>query len=280
MVLPLVNLARRPKFHGHTVSYWIDRFGSSWPAERIEAHQAIREAGSNALPCIIRCLEYKPYKWRLWLTSKRDFYGFIGWIWVPEWATAGHSLRRVEFAKDALALVGSEARPAIPHFVRLAREEDTPRSDFGVWALGTIGNEGVQALLDIFGDTNAPPHARGAAMQEIAKRHVATVVTVSALIKGLSDRCEGIAQCAAVHLGIFAAMPERSVSALQAALQDRRAGVRADAASALGRFGSAARPALPALLRTLNDADQAVRDRATNAFLKIAPEALTNAPAQ
>jgi hypothetical protein len=68
------------------------------------------------------------------------------------------------------------------------------------------------------------------------------------------------------------------VPVLVACLGDRDRVVRITAATVLGRFGDHARGSVSRLLQMAADPDQMVRLVATNALMKIAPEALTNAP--
>jgi len=85
---------------------------------------------------------------------------------------------------------------------------------------------------------------------------------------------------AAQALGALKAAPKLAVPALTNYLNSTNAFTRLTAVCALADFGAMGHSAWPALLGALHDPDTSVRKEVTNALLRIAPEALTNAPAQ
>lgn len=283
-----IRVDKEPTSQGHSLSYWIRRYNLN-TSDRAQAQEAIRQIGTNALPYLLRWIEYKPPGWRLWLTNARGREFGRGWTWIPLWATTADAGSRAGEAMVAFHALGPTARAAIPRLGDMARDRDPIRQSRGSIALAAIGPPAIPELVAILSDETLSPDARFGATRELRELVYGPIITgtlgtnadqaTMPLIRNLKDPDEHVAAEAAAVLGTLKLQPTSAVPALASALTNSSAVVRDSAATALGHFSTAARSVVPALLRAMADPDTDVRASASNAVLRIAPEVLTNAPA-
>jgi HEAT repeat protein len=166
-------------------------------------------------------------------------------------------------------ILGTNASPAIPELVELARKGEPWRSPAAVAALGYLGKEALPPLLALAEDPHFP--FRKEAMASLGEMHdigTAARPAVVWLIESLEDPELGYG--AADILGRLHLESEISVPALAGQLQSTNQVMRRFAVIGLGKFGEQAQSALPQLNKSLNDPDSDVRERATNALRAIA----------
>src|SRR5262245_55727378 len=82
--LVLILIGRReqePAYRGQSLSHWVDAYGKYGSTPETSA--AIHHFGTNALPYLIRWIQYHPPKW------KTSFGSLKRWrmSWIPAFAT-------------------------------------------------------------------------------------------------------------------------------------------------------------------------------------------------
>jgi len=246
------------------------------PEKEPRARDAVRQIGTNAIPALLRMLQYKqsPLKRTLArIISKQSFVRFH--------ISAAHV--RPMFALSGFFALGSEAKSAIPELVALLHNgKDGTVAHYAGLALAGLGPEALPQLT--FASTNGDRLAQNGAVNGLflagpvgplaSESHRVAPV----LITCLNDPDASIRGSAASALGQMLTEPESVVPALIETLQgDRSSDVRLRAADSLGGFKSRAKPAAPALLNALNDQDPNVRYITGEALKQIDPEAATKA---
>jgi hypothetical protein len=283
----LIVVHREPTYGGHPLSYWIRRYNDP-TSDRVHAEEAIQHIGTNAIPYLLRWMEYQPSGWRVWLANLYDPEFGRGWTWIPRWAVRNDAASRAGEAMVAFHALGPTASAAVPQLGRLAR--DPKQHGSGTIALAGIGPPAIGELVAILSDTTISPNIRFEATRELNELVYGPAVmgrlgtngnqAVLPLIRNLSDVDQFVASEAAATLGVLKLQPTSAVPALTLALSNTNALVRASSAKALGLFSRPARSAVPALQTAMGDTDTEVRESASNALVHIAPEALTNSPSQ
>jgi hypothetical protein len=229
-----------PLYEGKPLSYWLKRGAASWwtadnTSVQLKAAAAVRLAGTNAVPVLLRMLRRKDSL----LASK-----------LHTLARQQH-LFKIVHAEDILwndqgaegfRALGPAAKDAVPDLIRIYEQRISERSQTTVcWALGFIGPDAraaVPSLLRALGDTNhvqAPYYA----VEALGRIHAKPEVVVPALIRALDDPGD----------------------------------VRVEVIEALGEFGPDARPAVPAIVMDVrrHREDSLV---ATEALKRIDPAAM------
>jgi HEAT repeat protein len=251
--------------------------GAVPPSTTQEATAAVNAIGTNALPTLLFWLSYEQGK-------AKDAAG-----WFLDHAPLGKQTHRAlalrlhvqdqlllpALANSGFEILGTNAQPAIPQLVRIAKgERHQTIAHRAVVALGRIGPPALPALTQLLSDTNCP--VRGAVVIEIA--HFATnSPSVGPMILQLtSDPSPAVSCAAAGMVGNIGIPHELAVPVLVKALASQDTGTRRLAAFSLGQYTTQAVEAVPALRQLLLDPHYLARNSATNALLKIAPEVLTN----
>lgn len=260
-----------PVYQGRTLSEWLfyERPASTPLSTPNPQREAIRKIGTNALPFLLRWIQYEPPAWRKKSAAMTSKLRIVD--------------RKAELAQAGwlgFQILGPEARAAIPELTRLMLRTDPGASEIArqaTLAMGGIGYDALPSLLAVL--TNQQAVIRGQAAASIgAMRKLGTnaSLAVPVLAQCLQDRDSHLAATAANSLGRLAVDPGVAVPALTRGLQHSEAYVRSNSARALGRFGKEARSALPSLVKALNDTHLTVREDVTNALRQIAPEVLEN----
>jgi HEAT repeat protein len=320
ITLVFLNLEREPFHKGKSLSRWLEILNSGEESENalIAISQIGTNAIPFLLTWMeqkpsrlteellqLRDPEFGRWKWiPAWATGyrkqKRNDIAPLGFLplgekaapAIPKLTAMARSSERwmSERATWALQMIGV---PAIPAIVALLADTNAP-SDARNRAMFALSELAYAAKMNgTLGD----------------KANIA----VSPLLENLEGFDEHIASRAADTLGILTLQSEICVPSLVNALQDSRVSVRDSAAFALKSYGVQAATAVPALLHAVKedhairksaiqaltaiepsalksvrdtlvdaliDPDNSVRLAATNALLFVAPEILTNAPAQ
>lgn len=257
--MPLSQLLR----HGS-----IYNLGVQLPQDHVKA---IRQIGTNALPSLVKWIQYEPPLWLRKISDTSDHIPFL----------ARFENRRAERAHEAVVgfwVLGPQASAAIPELGRLLNSTNQDVRDLAASALSGIGKEAIPTLLDVL--TNRPAHRNFPAIRlDSAWYELRTnaSLTVPMLIEHLRDEDTEVAEASAALLGMLGLMGTETpavVPALCANLEFTNASVRYSAVEALGGFGDRGRRAVPLLIKALSDPDTDVRKAATNALSSLAPEAL------
>ena len=243
------------------------------------AEQTLREAGSKAVPDLIKALDRKDPRYRnTYEAARRRLPAFLIRV-VPEMHERALDRRN---ALTVLAKFGPAAKPALPGMIQLLGDENMVVKIAAVQALGSLGpnaeaaipsflqlvktNElylrvlAASSLWRIAGGTHEQI-VREAALSVVGKEYSLTAegirllkqsgnaeLAVPVLVEALSPfNAKARRSEAAVFLGQLGPIAKTAVPELTAALFDEAAGVRACAAEALGNIGPDARSALPLL---------------------------------
>jgi len=227
---------REPVYAGEPLSFWLkgyDPIEGSEPG-RQKADEIMREAGTNAIPTLLRMLRERDSAWKLKLIALAQRQRVITIRHVEAW-------RRNLQAMSAIEALGSDGKAALPELMEIYETNPSASSQYriaGIFAsIGPAARPAIPLLLRSVTSTNDPTRA------------------------------------GAVHaLGRIHSEPEKVVPALIFCLHDPNQGIRSYATMALGEFGSEAKRAVPALIEAFRDPDRALSSSAYGALQEIDPE--------
>lgn len=115
------QLPREPVYRGEALTVWLRAY-SSGPASREwrEADEAVRQAGTNSIPVLLRMLRQRDSTWKSWIASlaKRQSLVRIHFVSAAE---------RIAEASRAFVVLGDLAKDALPELIRLY--DDNPTAD-------------------------------------------------------------------------------------------------------------------------------------------------------
>ena len=137
-----------PSYAGHTLSYWLNAPASAeQPDEAVRALQAI---GTNAIPTLLRWINYEPTPWKMKLAS-------VPIVYRHGWARTLRNGPGSARAIKAFALLSTNLTPAIPELVKLMKDRTRPRTAVAAtYALGCLGQSALPYLAQALSDTNQP----------------------------------------------------------------------------------------------------------------------------
>lgn len=163
---------REPTYEGRTLSYWLKASidysgGYPDPQKAMQATNAVRHIGTNALPWLVKWLGCKVPQWR------NDLFAY-----VPRQAFDDPRLARKLIGPDGTHLwlsltgfeiLGEEAAPALPALIALAGNwEAETRSINILTALSHLGNIASTSLVSIVTNTSLPTPQRATAVRYLA----------------------------------------------------------------------------------------------------------------
>jgi HEAT repeat protein len=272
-----------PVHDGKTLTQWLKRlddgqyFGISSgaapspTARQIEAAEAIRAIGAEALPLLMQDIHATPaqnaFRFRTERSVNQALYKVFGTRILFSDITEEDRLRWR--AAQGLAALGPLARGEVPELKRLLLTNYFHSSiKEAAYALATVGPEGIEIL------TNAPQANEWSGMCAIwalGQHPAAGTTVIPFLISATSSGSEGTA-CGAIQvLGLLHTDSEQVIPALMVALGSAKPAIRSDAARALGAFGPLAVGAVPRLQALAND--PVTRNSALKALRSIQPPA-------
>ena len=116
--------AREPEYKGVPLSNWLERYVDNKP----QSAEALKHIGTNALPFLLRWIQYETPGWRNFLnhlharlpSSMQKSRAF-------HWLLDDEAQRRAELAVEAFWALGPKASPASDELLRLALTEN-PRA--------------------------------------------------------------------------------------------------------------------------------------------------------
>jgi hypothetical protein len=269
LVMALLALrSHEPTYRNRSLSRWLQAPGT------VEAQEAVRRIGTNAIPYALHWLGHQPSLFESVALGMRNK---LPQHLRPSPITSSDS--RAGDAENCFLMLGPLAAPAIPDLTRLAL---TPpfdgRPERCIRCLSYIGSSAMPSLLGIA--TNSTPDSRCYAFEILAwqcKTNPASFVPI--LIASLDDTNTEVAAAAARQLGKLSPPQPAVVPALINKLNTQDLAVRFNVIGALRDIGPPARSALQDLQR-LEASDRATAAWAKLAVERIAPDLLTNTPAQ
>jgi hypothetical protein len=286
---------REPVYQGQSLSQWLHHFLPSGfeTADSVKAGIAVNRLGTNALPCLLRWVQYdcpawkKQLRWfiRLTLPKRMADRGFVFRV-----CCCATEEMRAENAAAAFQFLGLEGKTAIPELTRVSRNHKALwASRRALRALMYVGDDAIPALVAELRDRASPNRLIAAgALGVIAASGTngpwAAWSPDEALEAALHPEDFGVMEETIVAWSRCGVTPAVAVPALANSLRQARnvsrpAAVtfRAETALVLIDLGKAASPAVPALLDLTADSEGRVRSAATNALRTIAPEVLEQA---
>jgi HEAT repeat protein len=240
-----------------------------------DPEEALRHLGTNALPWLIRAVQYQrpPWKARLWALAH---FLPVSRSQQRSWSRAAISdMMRGNDAVSAFHTLGDTATPAIPELSRLMfASKDEQVSRRAMQSLAGIGAPAVPVLSRALTNfAGADESFRYNAVEALAEMEIQALPAVPMLIQWLQDTNKEVAAVAVMALGELALWPNIVVPALTNKLQDPV--LRRDVIEALGSFEKEGVPAIPHLLGFLNDTNAETVAGAASALGDIGEEADT-----
>jgi HEAT repeat protein len=297
---------REPFYKGKSLSTWIESYDTGQRGAVLDfqpGDEAVRQAGSNAVPTLLRMLWKRDSALKLKLLALARKQSFIEVRYT-------YAVKRNSQALRAFRVLGSEAATAVPALMGLYEQEPSPEARSKVLlALGYIGPpaaEAVPLLLQAAGSTNS--YLRICAVSSLGSIHAKPELVLPLLMGLLSDHGrQSIAAIAAQSLGAFGVEARQAVPALlKLALGETNAKgaaaravgqidpdtlsgtivpalidsltdshelkTRVASANVLGSLGEPAKSAVPALVNALDDSMPSVRTTAKDALRRLDPE--------
>jgi len=261
---------REPRFKGKSLSAWLAedarRPVGPWGVSVTVIDtklEAVRAMGTNALPFLVKWMQYESPPWRVRLTSIAPRVPKRLWFLFKD-----KRADRAALSLTCLQILGPDVSTAMPELVRLMKQTNTVVANRALQVVDTAGKAGIPALLDVL--TNRQAYVQIHYLEGCMGRlgpdgHYA----VPPLLNCLTNGNWGVAVVAARWLGRVRMEPEMVVPALMTCLEAPDARVRCAAVQALGEFRGFARVAEPSLVREESDLDSGIRQAATNALQMI-----------
>ncbi len=224
---------------GEWLAYYTDPRSSTNQEPALQADDAVRHIGSNAVPTLLRMLRERDSVIGVTLLSVAAKQHFV---------TFHHTSASELNLRSLLAFraLGANGRAAVPGLIKIFGEKRSLMSQASTLrALGHIGPDSAEALpllLQVASGTN-----------------------------GQGDRVLALRWAAIEALGHIGSQPDILVPALSRLLNEPNSNTRCFAAQALGRLGGSAKPAVPSLVLALNDRAFEVRTAAVEAIRTIDP---------
>jgi hypothetical protein len=243
---------KEPTYQGKTLTQWLKRLYNddqvdgissgalpSFTPAQIEAAEAIRAIGTNALPLLMEDIHSHPsegaLRFRLLrLLHMHDLGMSFGTTYLSSDITSQDRIRWR--AAQGLSALGPLAKSAVPELTRLLFTNYFHSSiKEAAYALAGIGPEGIVVLTNAIQPTN---EWTGMCAIWALGQHPSTGTNVIPfLISATTSSREGTA-CGAIQvLGLFKVDAEHVIPALKNRLNSSSAAVRNDATNALAKFG-------------------------------------------
>lgn len=286
-VLLLASRDREPWYEGRSYTDWLAAYDldcreSEDPVEpQTPAYWALRDIGTKAIPTLLKWVEHEPHplrnRLRPLVQKLPDF--VAGNSYVTRLVQDPYPGARAYNTSLAFFVLGSNANYAIPALTRLM---NNPSSEYdGIVAALCLAEIGPAALPPLMSAAaNPQTRCRIPAVAALGQMGSNALPAVPLLVECLTGTNQTVAESAAQSLCILRLRPDIVFPILTNRLHYLSPGAREFAAEWLGEFETTRPLSRSLLLGALGDPEQYVAERATDALKKIAPEALTNAPAQ
>ena len=134
---------REPAYHGRPLSYWMDIYYGGPPMDptRLEAEAAIKEIGTNAIPCLAEWIQYEP---ALPTRVARELLKRLHSTRDPTWKPNCRAWHSMGF------MVGLAQRYDLEAFPQMQRLADNPKP-------GPATKERMDRLWDILSEMKPVP---------------------------------------------------------------------------------------------------------------------------
>ena len=257
-----------PSYGGRPLSAWLlqcQMFSLTGTEQRMQADQAIRHIGTNAIPYLLQYIQYETPVWKT--KTQVDINELLRRL-GRDWRWRDRRVARAQGAAVAFQVLGTDAEGAIGELTRLMNQTNSRATRFrAAYTLPCLGAKSIPPLLAVL--TNQQAEVRAVVTSSLQPLGTNARPLVPTLIQCLQDKDTVVSMGAPQALGGFKIERSTAVPALIDSLQNPRTGVRGMAARSLPEFGVEALPALPALSNLLNDPSPPVRREATNAIARL-----------
>jgi hypothetical protein len=265
LILLLWGSDREPRCQGKPLSEWL--LQEAWKHAGLTADQeeAVRCMGTNALPFLLKWVQYVTPPWRVRLTSNAP--RFVG----PFWFLLGdQQMERARLSVMCLRVLGPDVSPAMPELVKMMKQTNAVVAIRALQVVDSAGLAGIPVLLDVL--TNRQAYNQDGAFGvagTMGQLGIDGHFAVPALLTCLTNKDASVASIAAALLGTIRLKPQTVVPALIGCLDAPDVRVRYAAVRALAEFRTYAQVAIPSVVRELSDPDGAIRAQATNSLYLI-----------
>jgi len=137
-----------PVYQGRRLSSWLLDSGPFPSGHEQGAGEAIRQMGTNSLPCLLRWLRYERPAWRDYALATYDkLPGAFQQQAIKDSLVGGRAQKLSDAALWTFQLLGSDAAPAVPELTRMLK--DPTKSALAgrvMYCLGGIGEPARPAL--------------------------------------------------------------------------------------------------------------------------------------
>jgi hypothetical protein len=176
--------SRRPVYHGKPLTLWLQTYtrSSRGSPEWKEADEAVRHAGTNAIPVLLHLIQAKDSELKLRLVALAQKQRLIKIHFVPA------AQRNIQ-ASRAFIVLGDTAKGAVPALVKKFDEDLSADSLSAIEdALAWIGPAAMPAIPVLLNTaTNSNSRVRANALWALGEIHAEPLLCVPALIQGLND---------------------------------------------------------------------------------------------
>jgi len=146
---------REPSYQGKKLSEWLEMYSGAMHAGfekspgRLEAEDAVRHIGTNAIPLLLEWVRYEPPAWRDQVWRKMRLGRRLETDFVAR-HVLGKEFFHSELAQYGFAILGPEAECAVPELTKLVCYGASPNiAGKAAFALGSMGLPGVLPLVSV-----------------------------------------------------------------------------------------------------------------------------------
>jgi ankyrin repeat protein len=275
---------REPRYHGRSLSAWLAALddgeggnGIVWDAksppaptkQQLEAAEAVRQMGTDALPELLRMLQAEDsplvsikQRLQMWLVQS----GRARPTFQPDWHTAAARTRHL--AALGIVALGPNAKPPASLIVPLFRKPEFSK-EAGL-VLASLGQPGLRPLQSAI-TNNLAPWEGAVAVWALAHFPTNGQAIMPDLLQGLNSKRPGFRTTCAWALTRIQTDPEVAVQALTNHADEE--GMRYLCLKALGNYGARATSAVPFLIDMLQSLTPSRRHDVLETLRAIDPEA-------
>ncbi len=271
---------REPRYHGRTLTYWLQQSFAAAGNETQqieEAQSAIRAIGAKlALPTLLNLVEAKDDPVSLWLIARTQKYRerFLRWRTHEQYSVADmertewHSATDFQwYGERGFEVLGTNAAPAAAQLGKLLDQGDRLHLLIISRCLASIGKPAEPVICQALTNQNAD--VRKWALDQAAAVTDDVGVYIARIKPRLHDSSSAVRATTVDAIGAQTSAPELAVPLLLDALNDEA--VSANAANALANFGTNALVAIPQLTRLVESKNESAASAALKTLIIIAP---------
>jgi hypothetical protein len=150
LALTLWPREREPEYNGVPLNKWLERYNDG---DNVEATQALRHIGTNALPCLFRWIQYEAPGWRIFLVHLHTrLPSSVQKTRASHWLLDDKAEHRAQLAAEAFGALGPN-NPATDELRRLALTENPRAPNTQRRATFALMNLGPSAPIRDYFDT-------------------------------------------------------------------------------------------------------------------------------